>query len=733
MTDANAPLFSLAADTLHSEDEGRHLHSALLMAEFAYRDQTHAGTGERLIDRARGVAQILLQYGMDIESVIAALLRDVLECSDVTLERIEESFESLTGVAQLVQGIAQLSDVPEKTSETNKKEKSVAERRHAENLRNLLLATVSDVRVMILRLAEQLYDMQHLNRYPPEDQEDLARETLDIYAPIASRLSMTKMQAELEDLAFRVLDPEAFEDIANKLSAHREARARQLEDIRCQLLETLHRAGIEVEESSITARRKHLYSVYRKMHTQKYYGKEVWRIYDRLGIRVIVPTVPECYQVLGVVHSLWKAVPDEFDDYISSPRPTGYQSLHTAVQYNPQDIRDIIEVQIRTPEMHHKAEYGVAAHWRYKEDYWNDIDLNDKVSWLRQFLEAPDDDWSDPQAFIEAAKADIFADRVYVFSPQGDIFDLPAGATPVDFAYHVHTEVGHRCRGAKVNGKLVSLDQALKMWDQVEIVTAKRGGPSRDWLTHTQTRRAQSKIRQWFRRQNREKMIAQGREAVDRELKRFNVTAMGYEAVKDFFGYKSLDDFFAAVGYGDISGDQIATRLLEAERQQQPDDALEPAVTRPRTPRPAEGINIMGTEGLLVHLAQCCSPVPGDSIVGYITRGRGVTVHRADCANIRDHPEPERFITVSWGEVSDQLYPVPVYIKALNRKGLLRDIGAVAADLQLNISNMNSTTNAQNETTFLFTIEVQDPGQLTRAFHKFMQLPNVLEVRRRTP
>ncbi len=705
------------------DDEVRLFQKAVRLVEFAYRDQTHAD-GEDCLERAIAVTQILLEYNLDLETIIAALLHEIVEQSDVTLEQIEENFGA--GVVRLVDGVTRLSGLPDKLSE---------EKRQAENLRKLILATATDVRVMLLRLADQLHIMRNLDRYPPDRQASLAHETMEIYAPIAARLGMSKLKAELEDLAFKTLEPEAFEEIETKLSARRQERAEWLETIKERFLTALQKAGLNISLDCITTRQKHIYSIYRKMQTQKYYGKDVWRIYDRMGIRVIVESTPDCYQALGVVHSEWKAIPDEFDDYISNPRPTGYQSLHTAVQYNPTNKHDIIEVQIRTAEMHEQAEYGIAAHWRYKEGSWQDVEFDNKANWLRQLLELGRE-LSDAQEFVDAMKSDVFADRVYVFSPQEDILDLPAGATPIDFAYHIHTDVGDRCRGAKINGNLKPLTYKLQTGDMVEIITAKRGGPSRDWLNphlgYVATRRAKTKIKQWFRRQDREQMIGQGREVVDRVLKRLSIT-VSHDAVRDLFKYKNTEDFLSAVGFGDINNEQIAARLLEAERRRQPDDQLAPPVTRSAHPMPAEGINIMGIEGLLVHLARCCNPVPGDPIIGYITRGRGVTVHHVDCPNVRNSREKERLTSVSWGHKSEQYYQAPVLIKAYNRAGLMRDIGTVIADLRINASNMNATTDKHNVTTFLVTLEIQDPTELGRVFNKILQLPNVIDVRRRAP
>ena len=714
-------LLAQASQSLN-EDEMRVLQHALRVAHFAFRDRQRE-TGDTHIEHSINVARILLDYSLDPETIVAAVLHDLVEFTEVSLAQIEENFGA--GVARLVDGVTRLANLPDKSYE----------QKQAENLRKLALATASDVRVILLRLADRLQNMRVLHRLPPERQLPIARETLEIYAPIAGRLGIARMRAELEDLAFKIVNPEGFEEIEARLSASRAEQERRLEIIRQQLLTELQRQGLKINKSNIATRQKHVYSIYQKMQRKQYLGEDLWRIYDRLGIRVIVPTIPDCYHVLGVVHSLWKAVPDEFDDYISNPRPTGYRSLHTAVYYDAEDPRGIVEIQIRTPEMHEEAEYGIAAHWRYKEGGKRDVEFDNKVAWLRQLFELGTE-LTDAQEFVDAMKTDVFADRVYVFSPRDDIFDLPAGATPIDFAYHVHTDIGHRCRGARVNGKLVTLNYKLQTGDKVEIITSKRGGPSRDWLNPSlgfvKTKRAATKIRQWFRRQDREKMIAQGRETVEREIKRVSSTSMSFEEVAALYDYTDLESFFAAIGFGDISSESVATKILEAERRRQPDNLLAPATTRPAltTPQPAEGIDIMGTGGLLVHLARCCNPVVGEPIVGYITRGRGVTVHRADCPNVLNSAETERLINVSWGPAAEQRYQVPIMITAYDRPGLLRDIAAVVADSQLSMSNINTVTKG-NVTTFLTTIDITDLTQLGRVLYRISQVPNVIEARRR--
>jgi len=453
------------------------------------------------------------------------------------------------------------------------------------------------------------------------------------------------------------------------------------------------------------------------------------QIHDIRGIRVIVGTLAQCYSVLGIVHGLWRPIPGEFDDYIATPKDNMYRSLHTAVVT---DDGKTLEVQIRTHEMHETADYGIAAHWRYKEGRkQRDIEFEQKINWLRQVMEWRQD-ITDANEFIDSLKTDVFQDRVYAFTPKGDVVDLPAGSTPIDFAYHIHTEIGHRCRGAKINGKLVSLGYQLRHGDQVSILTAKRGGPSRDWLNsalgYVKTSRARAKIRQWFRRQDREKNIVQGRELLERELKRLDVGSMGHEKVAQLFQYDRLDDFLAAIGCGDINNQQIATRIIEAERQEKADVQGSELPTLPPLAVVGEGVTVRGTGGLLTHLARCCSPIPGDEIVGYVTRGRGVTVHRRDCPNMLRANEPERLIEVEWGS-DKKTYPVMIHILAYDRGGLMRDIASVVTTADINMASLNVTT-SKNIATFHATLEISDIAQLSSVLAKIERLPNVVEVRR---
>jgi len=596
----------------------------------------------------------------------------------------------------------------------------------AESLRKLILATVDDVRVVLIKLADRLHNMQTLGPLPPEKQTRIARETMDIYAPLASRLGIWQMKWSLEDLAFRYLEPETYKELSTHLSQRRDEREDFVQDVIDMLAQELTRSGVLAD---ISGRPKHIYSIWAKMQ-RKEIGFD--QVYDVHGVRVVVPEVRDCYAALGAVHTLWRPVQGQFDDYIANPKDNMYRSLHTAV-VGPGGRP--LEVQIRTEEMHQTAEYGIAAHWRYKEPgVGRDAGFEQKVAWLRQIMEWRDD-VTDAYEFMDSLQSDVFPDRVYVLTPKGDAIDLPAGSTPIDFAYQVHTEVGHRCRGARVNGRLLPLNYQLKDGDQVEIVAAKRGGPSRDWLNphlgYVKTSRARSKIRRWFRQQDVDQNIAVGRHVLEKELRRLSVS-MSYEDVARIFDYDKVDDFLATVGYGGINSQHVASKVLELERERRVEE--EPPVEELPKKRPpalvVDGMKVGGEGHLLTTVARCCNPLPGDDIIGYITRGRGITVHRADCPNVTSSSETERMIEVDWGEASPT-YSVMVSIRAYDRPGLLRDITTLVADEQVNMAQASATTNVQDSSSLITaTLEVGSAAQLARILTKIEGLPNVLEAHR---
>ena len=686
-------------------------------------------SGEPFFTHCVAVARILAEIRMDAEAIAAGLLHDTLEDTGITRAELEREFGRK--VVALVDGVTRLSNLP--LSDTMQRRND----RDQHYLRKMMLAMGDDVRVVLVKLADRLHNMRTLGYMPPEKQMRIAQDTMDFFAPLANLLGIWQFKWELEDLSFRYLHPQEYRRIATSMNERRVDREQYLEMVTERLREEL--AHYKLDKAIITGRSKHIYSIYSKMMRKQLPFEQ---IYDVRALRVIVDSTPDCYLVLGIVHNLWRPIPVEFDDYIASPKDNFYQSLHTAVL----DLRGkTLEVQIRTRDMHEHAEYGIAAHWRYKEGVReNDREYERRVSFLRRLMEfGPEEE--DPEFFVNTMKSDVLKDRVYAFTPKGDICDLPAGATPIDFAYHIHTDIGHRCRGARVHGRLVSLDYVLQTGDQVEILTSRYGGPSLDWLNpdlgHVQTSRARNKIKLWFRRQNRDRHLATGRDVLERELRRLGLLdSMSFEFVAGLFDYEKskLEDFLVKIGAGDINSSRIANRILESERQQEKESLIERMLEaaehepqpRPAGPRPTGAIDILGTGGLLVNLASCCNPMPGDGVVGYITRGRGVTVHREDCSNMRASTETERMVEVSWGQEADeQRYSVPVEITAWDREGLLRDVSSVVTDAGVNMSSVHVVT-SKNIATLKLTIEIRSAEQLMRILTRLEGIKNVIEARR---
>ncbi|MBK8032531.1 MAG: bifunctional (p)ppGpp synthetase/guanosine-3',5'-bis(diphosphate) 3'-pyrophosphohydrolase [Chloroflexi bacterium] len=701
---------------------------ALVERAYFKAETAHAGqfrkSGEPYFTHCVAVAHILAEMKLDAEAIAAALMHDVVEDTNVTTEELRVEFGS--NIAAIVEGVTKLKKLPIKSDE--KKSRNVD--REMEYIRKMALAMGDDVRVVLVKLADRLHNMRTLGYMSPDKQRVIAQETLDIFAPLANRLGIWQIKWELEDLSFRYLDSESYRQIASSIDERRADREAYLNRIIDALRKELVQYGIH--NPIISARPKHIYSIFKKMDRK---GLPFDQIYDVRAVRVIVETKPECYIVLGVVHNLWRPIPNEFDDYIAAPKDNFYQSLHTAVL---DSNGKTVEVQIRTKEMHEHAEYGIAAHWRYKEGTSRSHDdaFERRIAFLRRLMEFGRDT-EDAASFVDTMKTEVFQDRVYAFTPKGDIVDMPKGATPVDFAYYIHTDIGHRCRGAKVHGKLVSLNYMLKTGDQVEIIVSKRGGPSLDWLNpnlgFVTTARAREKIRYWFRKQNRDKNILSGREVLEREMKRLGVLDVTpFETVAKWFGHEKLDDFLANVGAGDINGGQIANKILEVERREQ--EELERTQLKAKAPTlsldVSNGVNIMGTGGLLVNMGRCCNPMPGDKIVGFVTRGRGVTVHRSDCVNVAH--ETDRLIEVAWGRQSaEQRYSVPVEIIAYDREGLMRDISTMFADERVNMSTVIVNTR-HNIATFHLTIELNSLQQLTRILTRLENIPSVTDARRRS-
>ncbi len=687
----------------------------VLRRAYALALEAHAGqvrvSGEPYVSHCLAVATILVDLHLDLPTLAAALLHDVPEDTKVTLAQLSERFGS--EIATLVDGVTKL----ERLHTLSRSEERALAEAQAENVRKIFLATVDDIRVIMIKLADRLHNMRTLTALPHDKQMRIAQETLDIYTPLANRLGIWELKWQLEDLALQHLDPDAYHQLAALLAEKRKEReeyiARALDVIRRRLDE-------ESIQADVTGRPKHIYSIYRKMQEK---SRRFEEIYDVRGVRILVDDLRSCYATLGIIHSMWRPIPGEFDDYIAMPKDNLYQSLHTAV-IGPEGRP--LEIQIRTWDMHRVAELGIAAHWRYKEQSKRDLNLEARVEWLRNVSEWRQD-VVDAGQFVESLKSDVFPERIYVFTPNGDIVELPQGATPVDFAYYIHTEVGHRCRGATVNGRLVPLDYQLHSGEQVAILTAKKGGPSRDWLNpergFLQTTRAREKARQWFRHAERTENVAQGRAILDKELRRLGLDNQSFENIAKLFKYESVELFLAAVGYGDVSTQQVAVKLAEISEQPS---------TFPGAVLPAPsvvGVQVKGVGDLLTRLAPCCNPVPGDAIVGYITRGQGVTVHRKDCSNVKNIADTERLIEVQWGGVL-QAYPVNVLIEAFDRAGLLRDIASVVADEGIRMSAAQASVHGDNTATVRATLEIENIEQLRSVLTKLEGVRDVLDVRR---
>jgi len=694
------------------------IRKAYERASMAHQGQRRE-SGEAYIQHSLSVASKLTELRLDASTVAAGLLHDVVEDSDASIRDLEREFGS--EVARLVDGMTTLAGVDGTMDDRN----GYRSEREADNLRKMLLAMVDDPRVILIKLADRLHNMRTLKAISDvERRQRIARETLDVFAPLASRLGMYQIKWELEDLGFRYVSPEAYTEIAFKLNERHQDREREIAVFIERIKRALAKEGIA--DAAVAGRPKHIYSIYRKMQLK---GLPFEQIYDVRAVRVIVKTVPQCYHALGIVHSLWRPIPSGFDDYIASPKDNSYQSLHTDVVT---EGGKTMEVQIRTAAMHEVAELGIAAHWRYKEGRRErDEQFEAKIKWLQSVLAAPRDE--DAQTFVDLMKSDIFREQVYVLTPMGEAIELPMGATPIDFAYRIHTEVGHRCRGAKVNGRLVSLNHALHNGDQVEILATKHGGPSRDWLNpemgYVRTARARQKIRQWFRRQAREQNVERGRALVEKELRRLSLEFKA-DQVAQMFRKDNPDEFFAKVGTGDIHPASVAAKLV-AKLSAEQDLGLPPPEPG-RLPALDTGVRVKNVGDLLTNLARCCNPVPGDPIVGYITRGRGVTIHRKDCPNILSTTERERLIEVSWGE-DLKTYPVSVRIRAYDRTRLLRDIGEVLGNEDVSmVSGDIVTQREKNLATFTVVLQVTDISQFSRVLAKLEQLPNVLEARRIT-
>jgi GTP pyrophosphokinase len=696
------------------------LEHAVDTVQRAHQDQQRA-SGEPYVNHLLAVVEILDGLHLDHETLAAALLHDVVEDTDVTLKDIERDFTP--GIARLVDGVTKMERISEFQEMA---QASGQDHAQAESLRKLLLAMAEDVRVVLIKLADRLHNMRTLRHLDPERQRRIAAETLDIYAPLANRLGIWQIKWELEDLALRYLEPAAYQELASQLDEKRGGREGYIRRVIELLTAELGQAGIQAK---ISGRPKHIYSIYRKMRHKKV---DFSQIFDMRAIRVIVGAEKDCYAALGIVHGLWRHIPKEFDDYIANPKENRYRSLHTAV-IGPEGRT--LEVQIRTEEMHRHAELGVAAHWRYKEGGTSESDYEEKIAWLRQLLEWQEEERS-ASDFVDRFRSEAFQDRVYVLTPQGRIIDLPRGATPLDFAYAVHSEVGHRCRGAKVNGHIVPLTWQLNNGEQVEVLTTKQGAPSRDWLNahlgYLHTSRAKSRVRQWFKQQDFEHNVSAGRSMLDRELHRLGISGLAVDKLADRFKYRQVDDFLAAIGRGDINTGQLASAINELVPGQDKVPISRGRSARKKPARIPSGVSISGVGNLMTTMARCCHPVPQDPITGYITRGRGVTIHRRDCGNVLrlQGDDLDRLIEVEWGQASEQGYVTDIAIEAYDRPGLLRDITAVLANEKINLNGVSTATDEQDGIARMrLSLEITDIKQLSRVLTLIAQLPNVVEAR----
>lgn len=720
--------FKHLIDTIHTylpQAKCDDVTKAYNLAEEAHKDQRRV-SGEPYILHPLAVAQILADMKIDTTTITASLLHDVVEDTSYTLEDIKKMFGK--EVAFLVDGVTKLSRLNYRTKEDQQ----------LNSMRKMFLAMAKDVRVVVIKLADRLHNMRTLRYMRSDKQKRIAQETLEIFAPLAHRLGIFNIKWELEDLSFRYLEPDKYYDLVDQMKQKRHVREEIVNEAIDVLKKALDDAHIHCE---INGRPKHFYSIYKKMKKD---NRDLSQVYDLFAIRVIVDDVKDCYGVLGIVHSLWKPLPYRFKDYIAMPKPNNYQSLHTTVigtRGQP------VEIQIRTWEMHRIAEYGVAAHWRYKEGNQtaNKDAFDEKMGWLRNLLEWQDT--SNPKEFVNALKLDAFSDEVFVFSPRGDVIDLPQGSIPIDFAYRIHTDVGHRCVGAKINGKIVPLDYKLKNGDIVEIITSKVGKPSLDWLNIVGSSESRSKIRSWFKKENREENIAKGLDALERECKRLghdwkalNVGGRLGRVAKQM-NTGSEDDLVAAVGYGGFAVNTVLIKLLELhkkdlQKQEEKTNSLA-ALEKLKTKKPVKhngtGILVKGEPGLLVRLAKCCSPVPGDPIIGFITRGRGVSVHRADCPNVtHGQNDVDRLIDVEWDYDGNERFEVNMEIVAYDRTGIMAEIMATLAEMKISILSVNAKTSDTKNVTIHMGISIKDLAQFEFVATKIRRLKDVYAVERYT-
>lgn len=700
-----------------TEEEVAFVMKAYEYAKLMHKDQKRK-SGEPYIIHPVNVAIILADLDMDVETIVSALLHDVVEDTPATYDDIKEMFSE--DVAKIVDGVTKLNKLNYKSSEAFQ----------AENLRKMILAMNNDIRVIIVKLADRLHNLRTLEYMNEEKRKQKVQETIEIYAPLAGRLGIFKIKWELEDLSLRYLDPEGYYDLVEKINKKRSEREKEINEIIKKISAELDKQELHYD---ISGRPKNFYSIYKKMKGK---SKSFESIYDLIAVRILVDTVKDCYAVLGIVHSMWKPLPGRFKDYIAMPKPNMYQSLHTTVI---SDTGEIFEIQIRTYEMHEVAEYGIAAHWKYKGGKTQGKDVDSKLDWLRQLLEWQKD-LKDPKEFIDTLKIDFFDDEVFVFTPNGDVVDLPEGSTPVDFAYRVHTGVGNTCVGAKVDSRIVPLNYKLKNGNIVEVITQKSSsGPSRDWLKFVKSPRAKQKIKQWFKSKEKDISIEKGKELFDREAKKLGLDTnildneKIYQKLAKELSINSISDLFASIGYGNFKEKLVINKILNIKNAienigltKNEDDYLKSSSSK----KDATGVRIDGLEGMKIKFAKCCNPVPGDEIIGFVTRGYGVSVHRKDCTNIANYLDSDRCLDAEWDTEASDKFLANVTIRAVDRTGILSEITAMAKEANVGIQSLSAKSNTISDIFIYLTFEVVGKDELDKMIQKLKTINGILDVYR---